>query len=343
MIEKDGIVRLIKNGVVQPAPFLDIRGGHTCPPSNPASANPRVCSPSASSEGGLLGMAFHPAYAQNGRFWLFYTAAPQGRVTVAEFRRSPASLDLADTAPVSLPVRKLIDASHGGWNHVGGMLAFGPDGYLYVSIGDAAVSPQASSPAKKLDSLLGKILRIDVDTGLGPAGNLTGGHGSPLLWDYGLRNPWRFSFDRLTGDLYIADVGKSAWEEINIEPPQTGHRNYGWPTMEGNHCAVAGCAPVGTAPAAEHSHASGEGVSITGGYVYRGAAIPCLQGHYLYGDYGSHRYWALRWSGGAVQDRVEITADLAAGNLAVASFGEDASGEVYLVMLSGEIFRLDPE
>ncbi|WP_437970082.1 PQQ-dependent sugar dehydrogenase [Sorangium sp. So ce260] len=341
VLEKDGVVRLIKNGVLLSTPFLDIRGGTSCPPSRPASAHPLVCTPSPTAEGGLLGMAFHPSYASNGRFWLFYTAAPRGNVTIAEFRRSAANPDVADTSAGSLPVRKLLDTKHGGWNHAGGTLAFGPDGHLYASVGDAAVTPYSTSPAKDLSSPLGKILRINVDTGLGPSGNLSGAGVNPLVWDHGLRNPWRFSFDRRTGDLYIADVGQNAWEELNIEPARTGRRNYGWPTMEGDHCVSSGCSRVGVAPAVEHSHSSGEGGSITGGYVYRGSAIPCLQGRYVYGDYGTHRFWTLRWDGGAVRDHVEITADLAS-SLPAASFGEDAAGELYVVMLTGEVFRIDP-
>ncbi|WP_437758488.1 PQQ-dependent sugar dehydrogenase [Sorangium sp. So ce1389] len=341
VLEKDGVVRLIKDGVLRSTPFLDIRGGTSCPPSRPASANPLVCTPSPTAEGGLLGMAFHPNYASNGRFWLFYTAAPRGNVTIAEFRRSAANPDVADTSAASMPVRKLLDTKHGGWNHAGGTLAFGPDGYLYASVGDSAVTPYSTSPAKDLASPLGKILRIDVDTGLGPSGNLSGAGVNPLVWDYGLRNPWRISFDRRTGDLYIADVGQNAWEELNIEPARAGRRNYGWPTMEGDHCVSSGCSRVGVAPAVEHSHSSGEGGSITGGHVYRGSAIPCLQGRYVYGDYGTHRFWTLRWDGSRVRDHVEITADLAS-SLPAASFGEDAAGELYVVMLTGEVFRIDP-
>ncbi|WP_187345929.1 PQQ-dependent sugar dehydrogenase [Sorangium cellulosum] len=341
VLEKDGVVRLIKNGVLLATPFLDIRGGTSCPPSRPASARPLVCTPSPTAEGGLLGMAFHPSYASNGRFWLFYTAAPRGNVTIAEFRRSATNPDVADTSAGSVPVRTLLDAKHGGWNHAGGTLAFGPDGYLYASVGDSAVTPYSTSPAKDLSSPLGKILRIDVNTGLGPSGNLSGAGVNPLVWDYGLRNPWRFSFDRRTGDLYIADVGQNAWEELNIEPARTGRRNYGWPTMEGDHCVASGCSRAGVAPAVEHSHSSGEGGSITGGYVYRGSAIPCLQGRYVYGDYGTHRFWTLRWDGSAVRDHMEITGDLAS-SLPAASFGEDAAGELYVVMLTGEVFRIDP-
>lgn len=344
VVEKAGVVKLIKNGVLQATPFLDIRGGTSCPPSNPASANPLVCMPSPLAEGGLLGLAFHPQYAQNGRFYLHYTAPPNGRVNVSEFRRSPTDPDLADTSAGNVPVKKLIDVSHGGWNHVGGMLAFGPDGYLYDAIGDAAVSPYSNSPAKDLSSALGKILRVDVDTGMGPAGNMTGTGVFPLIWDYGLRNPWRFSFDRQNGTLYIGDVGQNGWEEIDVEPPATGKRNYGWPTMEGNHCVAAGCTPLGTPAVVEHSHASGEGGAITGGYVYRGAAIPCLAGRYVYADSSTRRYWAFRWDGAAVQDHVEITSNLAAPQGAMpVSLGEDSAGELYVVMIGGAIFRIDPE
>lgn len=343
ILEKNGVVRLLKNGVLQATPFLDIRGGLACPPSSAGSANPLVCIPSANSEGGLLGMAFHPGYAQNGRFFLFYTASPSGRATVAEFRRSSVNPDIADLGAGRVPVKKLIDVSHGGWNHVGGMIAFGSDGHLYAGIGDGAMSPVSSSPAKDLSSALGKILRVNVDTGLGPAGNMTGTNVNPLIWDYGLRNPWRFSFDRQNGNLYIGDVGQNAWEEINVEASLTGQRNYGWPTMEAAHCLTSGCTPVGTMPVVERGHASGEATSIVGGYVYRGSAIPCLQGYYLYGDYGTHRYWAMRWNGSAATEHTEITANLSASTLPLVSFGENAAGEMFLVMINGEVYRLDAE
>lgn len=337
VVEKAGRIRLIKNGLLQATPYLDIRS---------SSAHPMVYVPAANAEGGLLGMAFHPQYNQSGRFWLHYTAPSSGRVRVSEFARSTQNPDIADVSAGSLPVRTLVDTPHGGWNHVGGMLAFGADGYLYDAIGDSAVSPYSNSPAKDLSSLLGKILRIDVDTGMGPAGNMSGVGVNPLIWDYGLRNPWRFSFDRLTGDMYMGDVGQSSYEEIDFEPPGTGNRNYGWPYMEANHCvpsANPSCSVVGEAPIVEHSHASGEGGSITGGYVYRGSAIAGLYGWYIYGDFATHRYWA-RCAGDTSSPSVEITGNLGAPSGSMPdSFGEDANGELYVVMITGEVYRIDAD
>jgi len=166
------------------------------------------------------------------------------------------------------------------------------------------------------------------------------------VWDYGLRNPWRFSFDRADGTMYIGDVGQAAWEEIDVEPAGTGNRNYGWPYMEGTHCVTSSnpsCTPTGTAPVVEHSHASGEGGAVTGGFVYRGSAIPCLVGRYVYGDFGTERYWMMGWNGSSVTEHTEITAELAPPQQQPDSFGEDANGELYVVMISGQIYRIDPE
>ncbi|AUX40910.1 hypothetical protein SOCE26_023120 [Sorangium cellulosum] len=320
VIEKTGTLRLIKDGVIQPAPFLDVRS--------------RVFQPTPNSEGGLLGLAFHPDYVKNGRFWIHYSSGPRGNVVIQEWKRGAPGGEAAHPEPV----RTLVDVKHGAWNHVGGMLAFGKDGYLYAAIGDSARSP---SPAADLTSKLGKILRIDVDDpARAPAGNMAGVE--PLIWDYGLRNPWRFSFDRLTGDLYIGDVGQKAWEEILVEPPGQGRNDYGWEAMEGSHCYPPGaaCKPRGVLPAVEHPRA--EAGSIIGGYVYRGAKIPCLRGRYVYGDYVTGRFFSFVWDGKAANDRVELTSALRPNGLP-SSFGEDAAGEIYVVMFNtGRIYRIDP-
>ena len=320
VLEKTGVVRLIKDGALQQAPFLDVRS--------------RVFFPSPNAEGGLLGLAFHPDYAKNGRFWLHYSSAPRGNVVIEEWKRGAQGGDSAHPEPV----RSLVDVKHGAWNHVGGMLAFGKDGYLYAAIGDSARSP---SPAADLTSKLGKILRIDVDRpGKAPAGNLTSG--DPMIWDYGLRNPWRFSFDRLTGDLYIGDVGQKSWEEIRVERPGQGGNDYGWEAMEGAHCYPPGatCKPRGLPPTVEHPRS--EAGSIVGGYVYRGPKIPCLRGRYLYGDYVTGRFFSFVWDGKAAADRVELTSALNPNGLP-SSFGEDAAGEIYVVMFNtGRVYRIDP-
>ncbi|AUX21204.1 hypothetical protein SOCEGT47_016830 [Sorangium cellulosum] len=321
VLEKTGTIRLIKDGAVVPTPFLDARS--------------RVYFPAPNAEGGLLGLAFHPDYATNGRFWIHYSSSPRGNVVIQEWKRAADSGDVAHPEPV----RTLVDVKHSAWNHVGGMLAFGKDGHLYAAIGDSARSP---SPAPDLSSKLGKILRIDVDQpDEAPAGNMTGG--DPMIWDYGLRNPWRFSFDRLTGDLYIGDVGQKSWEEILVERPGQGRNDYGWDAMEGAHCYPPGatCAPRGVPPAVEHPRS--EAGSIVGGYVYRGAKIPCLRGRYLYADYVTGRFFSFVWDGKAATDRVELTAVLRPNGLP-SSFGEDAAGEIYVVMFNtGRLYRIDPE
>jgi glucose/arabinose dehydrogenase len=328
---------VVRDGRVQETPFLDLRDAVA-----------------AGGERGLLGLAVEPVgdEGQGGRVFVNFTNR-QGHSVIARVRRSaddPLVADPSSRRDLMWPDgRAFIEQPFS--NHNGGNLVFGPDGYLYVGLGDGGSGGDPMNRAQDPRALLGKMLRIDVgvpdDDARGyrvpPDNPFVDGEpvqALPEIWAFGLRNPWRFSFDRRTGDLYIADVGQNAWEELNIEPARTGRRNYGWPTMEGDHCVASGCSRVGVAPAVEHSHSSGEGGSITGGYVYRGSAIPCLQGRYIYGDYGTHRFWTLRWDGVRVRDHVEITEDLAS-RLPAASFGEDAAGELYVVMLTGEVFRID--
>lgn len=325
VVEKGGTIRIIKSGTALATPFLTVSDWYV---------------PSATSEGGLLGLAFHPNYASNGRFFLHYTSSPSGHVVVREFKRSTSNPDLADVAPV----KTLLDKAHGGWNHVGGTLAFDKAGLLYASVGDAAMMP---SPARDLTTHLGKILRFDVDSTTAPAGNVTGTGVFPYIWDYGFRNPWRFSFDRLTGDLYAGDVGQATWEEIDVEPAGTGKRDYGWPVMEGAHCFPAGstCTSVGVLPTVEHPRT--EASSIVGGYVYRGSKIPCLNGRYVYGDYGTGHIFSFVWNGSTATSKIDLSTDLnPSGSLAasIVSFGEDSAGELYLVNLfPGRVYRIDPE
>ncbi len=318
IVEQSGAIRLVKNGALLPTPFAQLPSGGN------------------GNEQGLIGLAFHPGYAQNGRFFVHYTL-PSNDGVIAEHVRSPGDPDVASPGAVKTIMTVPQGAENG---HNGGMLAFGPDGFLYIGKGDGSVAQNG----QKLDTRLGKILRIDVDTFPTPVpGNLPGG--DPHIWDYGLRNPWRFSFDRANGDLYIGDVGETEWEEIDIEPAGSGSRNYGWSVMEGNHCFLsASCDMAGKiAPVLEYSHI--DGCSVTGGYVYRGAKIPGLTGHYLYGDYCFGWIRAFRWVGGAVTDEVDLTSDLVTGNpLQLSSFGEDAAGELYVLdRAGGKVYQIAAE
>lgn len=322
VLEQTGRVMLVAGGVVRETPFLDLSDRVVC------------CG-----ERGLLGIAFHPDYADNGRFFVNYTNLA-GDTEVVEMRRS-ADPDVASPEVV----RTFFTVEQPFGNHNGGMLVFGPDGYLYAGLGDGGGAGDPQDNAQSLDTKLGKILRIDVDAHpTPPPGNVEGG--DPDIWDYGLRNPWRFSFDRATGDLYIGDVGQNAFEEIDVERAGQGGRNYGWDVMEGFSCfePPSGCDQTGlTLPVV--SYGRDVGFSVTGGYVYRGPAMPGLAGRYLYGDYGSNRVFSFRWVDGRVEDEVELTADLDPDSLVqeLTSFGEDAEGELYLVSRDGTVFRIEPE
>jgi glucose/arabinose dehydrogenase len=315
IVEQGGLIRIAKSGALQATPFLDLSSVVT-----------------AGGERGLLGLAFHPSYAQNGRFFVYYTqsASPTGDIVIAEYKVSSGNADVA--APT--PVQKLVQIGHSTYsNHNGGMLAFGPDGNLYAGIGDGGGGGDPLQSGQSETTHLGKILRIDVDApGTPLAGNLSG-----LIWDKGLRNPWRFSFDRANGDLYIGDVGQNAWEEVDYEPAGQGKKNYGWSVMEGTHCYnAATCNQAGlTLPVAEYSHS--DGCSITGGYVYRGKAIPCLTGWYIYGDYCSGNLWAFKIEAGAAKGLVKLPIT----RKDLRSFGEDAAGEVHAVT-SSNVYRFDP-
>ncbi len=315
--EKRGTIRIVRDGQVAPQPFLDIRA--------------RIAS--SGNEQGLLGLAFHPAFAANGRFFVYYTAKEGGANTLAEYRVAPADPDRAD--PASGRVLFAIDDRYA--NHNGGMLAFGPDGYLYIALGDGGGAGDPLRAGQDLANPLGSILRIDVDAppapglayAIPPENPFVGREGArPETWAYGLRNPWRFSFDRETGDLWIADVGQNAREEVNFEPAGSpGGRNYGWSIMEGTICyrPAQGCDRAGlTLPVFDYPH--DDGCSVTGGYVYRGQAFPALRGAYLLADYCTGSAWALRWQ----DTRLQVTrlADFPTG---ISSFGEDDAGELYIV------------
>jgi glucose/arabinose dehydrogenase len=331
IVEQTGLIKLMKGGVLQPTPFVDLTALIKPPQYN-------------EDEKGLLGLAFHPQYAQNGRFFVFYSSVQGAALTLAEMVRSPGDPDVATPTPVKIyfSITQNVQTIHNG-----GMLAFGPDGRLYVAVGDGGGVGDPLNLAQNLSTKLGKILRIDVDTHpTPPPGNMPGG--DPDIWDLGFRNPWRMSFDRCKGDLYIGDVGEDNWEEIDIEPAGQGNKNYGWSILEGPECYKAnqppGCmSALLTPPAKSIMH--GVGCTIISGYVYRGSAIPALRGKYLYGDLCMKRIAVLRWANGMVQDEQDLTLDLDAwAQLHIlASFGEDANGEVYVIDASGDVFRIDPE
>jgi glucose/arabinose dehydrogenase len=320
ILEQLGTIRILKDGVLLPTPFLDLRGL--------VNVN--------GNERGLLGLAFDPDYAANGRFFVNYTDADGSSVT-ARYSVSPSDPDLADPAS-SVPILRIPHPQYA--NHNGGNLVFGPDGYLYFGMGDGGSQGDPNGNGQNLGVLLGKLLRIDVSSeayAIPPTNPFAGQAGvRPEIWAYGLRNPWRFSFDRKTGDLYIADVGQDAYEEIDFQSAQDrGGENYGWNFMEGFH-PYQGQAPSGlTPPVAEYDH-SGGNCAVTGGYVYRGALLPEVYGMYIFGDYCSGRIWVLR----RAADGWKMAEWIDSG-LAITSFGEDDSGELYaLDRTSGGVFQL---
>ncbi len=292
-------------------------------------------------ERGLLGLAFHPEFAANGRLFVNYTDL-NGNTVISEFLRgADGTVD-----PTSERVIKHVDQPYA--NHNGGMLAFGPDGYLYVGLGDGGGAGDPQGSGQSLSTYLGKILRIDVDAqapalyGIPPDNPFAGGADTgpmPEIWDWGLRNPWRFSFDSKSGGLFIGDVGQGQTEEIDVEPAGLGGLNYGWNIMEGDHCFnTPSCDQTGlTLPVATYSHA--EGCGVAGGYVYRGARVPELDGRYFYADVCSGTIWTLEADATLAGEPVTSEVFGAAG-FAVSSFGEDEAGELYIVDHKGAIWTL---
>jgi glucose/arabinose dehydrogenase len=281
-------------------------------------------------ERGLLSVAFHPHYSENGFFFVYYTNQ-SGNIVIARYKVSVTDPNRADAASGTI----LLTIPHPSFaNHNGGQLQFGPDGYLYLGTGDGGSGGDPNNHGQDLTQLLGKILRIDVDHGLPytlPASNPFFGQSSARneIWAYGLRNPWRFSFDRENGDLWIGDVGQNAYEEVDLQPATSvGGENYGWRRMEGFHCfnPSSNCTSASfTMPVLEYSHAGGA-CSITGGYRYRGTQIPALRGAYLYGDYCSGEIWRADPSGATWTSTRLFTT-----TLSISSFGEDSSGELYVL------------
>ena len=319
VVEQRGTVRVLRGGRLLPAPFLDISA--------------RI---SSGGERGLLSIAFHPDYSDNGYFYVDYTDKG-GNTVISRFSVS-ANPDVADPGSE----KPILNIPQPFANHNGGLVMFGPDGMLYIGMGDGGSGGDPYGNGQDRGTLLGDLLRIDVDHGdpyAIPADNPFVGQPGMRgeIWAWGLRNPWRFAFDRETGLLYIADVGQNAWEEIDVVPSASPGLNFGWNIMEGNHCYPGGaCSSAGlVAPALEYSHA--EGCSVTGGFVYRGRAIPELAGHYFYADYCSGWVRSFRYAGGKIAESREW--DL--GNIGrVLSFGEDSRGEMYVLSDSGKVFRL---
>ncbi|MBN1370790.1 MAG: PQQ-dependent sugar dehydrogenase [Anaerolineaceae bacterium] len=320
VLDQPGVIYLVDNGQLQPTPFLDIRD--------------RVGS--SATEQGLLGITLHPDFANNGYFYVNYTRQ-DGTTAIVRFTAAPERTNAsADSEKV------LLTQAQPAENHNAGQLAFGPDGYLYFGLGDGGSGEETRTNGQNPEVLLGKLLRIDVNNGdpyAIPAENVfANGGGAAEIYALGLRNPWRFSFDRATGDLYLADVGRNVWEEVNFLPAGTpAGVNFGWNYREGAnpHEGNPPADLVMTDPVAQYDHPTG--CSITGGYVYRGEALPDFQGVYLYGDYCTGRIWGLlRLADGSWQNQV-----LFETGLNISSFGQDDAGELYLLdHSSGSVLKL---
>ena len=333
VVQQSGQIRIIRNGSTNAVHFLDLSGTVL-----------------TGSERGLLGLAFHPDFANNGRFFVNYTATGGGATKVREYHVSgnPMTNDVADVAAVQM----ITSITQPFSNHNGGNIAFSPiDGMLYVGMGDGGSANDPGNRAQNGLENLGKMLRFNIDLPspfIDPTNPFFGSTSvNNEIWDLGMRNPWRWSFDRDTGDLWIGDVGQGAREEVDFEPAGAGGRNYGWRCMEGFSCTgLSGCtcnsAPL-TLPVHDYTHAGGN-CSITGGYRYRGSAIPGLQGTYFFADYCSSSIWSFEFDGVSTTNFQNRTAELepALGTInLVSSFGEDAAGEIYIIDYSdGEIFKI---
>ena len=336
ILEQTGLIRIVKNGQLNATPFLDLS----------------TVIDNSANEQGLLGLAFHPDYNNNGYFYVNYTRDPgagDDLTTIARYQVSAGNPDVAN--PVGT---KILEIPQDAGNHNGGDIHFGADGFLYIAMGDGGGSNDRYGHAQDVLSLKGKMLRIDVDGQAVDGDDLCGlvqNYGIPSsnpfadragcdeIWSYGLRNPWRFSFDRDTGDMFIGDVGQRTWEEIDFEPAATGGRNYGWSCREGAHDFADGNNCTGVAPTdpiIEFSH--GPHCSVTGGYVFRGPGT-LFDGYYFYEDYCSASVWLASegdtgWS--------SAVWPLAASTLSsISSFGEDEAGNLYIAdRNSGKVYRI---
>jgi len=325
VVEKAGIIKVFNNqaDVTSVKVFLDVRDSVNAGPS----------------EAGLLSVAFHPDYKSNGKFYVYYTFGSLfSRVSELAVSTNPDSADRASE-------RILFEIKQPYSNHNGGQLAFGPDGYLYIGLGDGGSANDPKNNGQNTQTLLGAILRIDIDsTDQNKAYRIPDTNpffnrpeaGLPEIWAWGLRNPWRFSFDTVTGALWAGDVGQGKWEEVDLI---VGGNNYGWRIMEGMHCfdPPSGCDTSGlTIPVVEYAHPD-DGFSITGGFVYHGFKLPRLSGVYLYGDFVSMRIWGLKYTDGQVWENKLI----ATSPSKISSFGQDEEGEVYVVGYDGKIYTFN--
>ncbi|HEY0019240.1 MAG TPA: PQQ-dependent sugar dehydrogenase [Longimicrobium sp.] len=320
VVEQPGRIRIVQNGSLLPTPFLDLTS--------------RV---SAGGERGLLSVAFHPNYAANGTFFVNFTDT-RGDTRIERFRVS-TDRNRADAASAEL----VLTVAQPFSNHNGGLVAFGPDGKLYIGMGDGGGGGDPEETGQDPMRLLGKMLRIDVDGARPytiPAGNPYAGRtdGQREIWATGLRNPWRFSWDRTANLLFVADVGQNRLEEINAVPAGQGGLNYGWDTMEGSDCfePATGCDRTGKVlPVSEYTHS--DGCSVTGGYVYRGQDIAALRGHYFYADFCEGWIRSFRMANGAATEPRSWDLENV-GN--ITSFGEDARGELYVISQSGAVHKI---
>ena len=330
IVQKGGRIRIVKNGNLLPTPFLDISS-----------------LVSQGSEQGLLGLAFSPAFKTNRRFYVNYTNRA-GDTIVREYRARAGNPDVADPASA----RHVLTVDQPYANHNGGMLAFGKDGFLYIGMGDGGSGGDPGNRAQNRDQLLGKLLRINVNGFtrtrgyLIPSGNpYVGRAGRDEVWQIGLRNPWRFSFDKATGALWIGDVGQERYEEVDrVARTSSGPGrgvNWGWRVMEGTQCYLpaSGCNRTGKAlPLTTYSHAANGRCAISGGYVYRGTAIPALAGWYVFGDYCSGEVWAVSSTAARPATPVRLLGS-GSGRL-IGGFGQGDDNELYLCDLNGTVYRI---
>lgn len=322
LVSQTGQIRVYDGTEVLPEPFLDLASLVSC------------CG-----ERGLLGLAFHPSYAGNGFFYVDYTDL-SGNTVIARYQASPPGSNVANSASATI----LLTVPQPFANHNGGQVRFGPDGFLYIALGDGGSGGDPLNNGQSLGTLLGKLLRIDVDSASpyaipssNPFANVPGARGE--IWAYGLRNPWRFSFDRQTGDMFVGDVGQGLWEEIDFQTSGSGGSNYGWRLMEGLHCfnPSTGCNPGSlTLPLLEYSHTLG--CSVTGGFRYRGTLLSGHVGTYFFADFCTGRIWGATSNAGGAWSATELVDT----DLLIATFGEDPAGEIYLSnwATSGGLYRL---
>ena len=319
IVEQPGRIRIVQGGSLLATPFLDITS--------------RV---GTGGERGMLSVAFHPQYAANGFFYVYFTGT-DGAIRVERFTVS-ANANVANAASAKV----ILTVPHPRSNHNGGLAMFGPDGMLYLGLGDGGGGGDPDLNGQNVNSLLGKLLRIDVNSGdpYGiPSGNpfATRTDARREIWAYGLRNPWRFAFDRSAGNLYVADVGQNALEEVNVVPSTRAGVNYGWNITEGSSCYnAASCNRNGLElPVLEYGHGNNQ-CSVTGGFVYRGTAIPQLAGTYFYADYCAGWVKSFTYNGAAADQR-----DWNFGSIGnVTSFGEDSSGEIYITSSNGRVYKI---